>query len=281
MSQAPLSLAPQGDFRLYLQRELVRRCQANPKYSLRAFARHLGLESSRLSKILRAERPVAPDLLMRLGQRLGLEPAEMEGFRKARIAEKYGPAAAEEPARQRDAFQLSLDHFETIQDWRHYLILELMKVEGFKPSVKWLARALGTTISETRAYIERLQRVGLLEISQPKGRKSPLWKDRSEGYSTHVLGDNITSYAHRRSQRRILEQAIEALESVPIERRDQSSLMMATHSSRIAEAKRRIRRFRRELCEFLEDCEVKDTVYQVSVSLFPLTEPEAKRRKKS
>src|SRR5438105_2196819 len=75
------SFEPRKDFRLYLQSELVRRCKSNPKYSLRAFAKFLGTDSSRLSKILKDVRPVGGKLIEQFGSRLGLNPIDIESFK--------------------------------------------------------------------------------------------------------------------------------------------------------------------------------------------------------
>ena len=255
------------DFRLLLQSELTRRCQANPSYSLRSFARFLELESSRLSKILRGDRPASVKLIPRLGQKLGLSQKEINAFCEA-AQKRRSP----KDFRSKTSYmQLSLDVFESIEDWKHYAILELIKIRGFRPTMKWIAKALGITVSEARAYTERLARVGLLEI-RPDGS----WHDRSDGFSSHILGENETTYAHRRSQRQILELAAASLETIPIEKRDQSSVMMATSQKKILEAKRRIREFRRDLCDFLEDGSEKDSVFQLSISLFPMVEIEVK-----
>jgi uncharacterized protein (TIGR02147 family) len=264
--------APSGqiDIRLKLQGELIRRCKANPKYSLRAFAKFLGIESSRLSKILRGERPVSLVLLDRLSQKLGLTPKEIASCRSNMRNKKRG--ISEEITQSSAFLQLSQDIFESIEDWKHYAVLELMKVRGFQSDLKYVAKALNIRLPEARAYAERLQRVGLLKINSDSS-----WTDLSDGFSSHILSETESSIAHRRSQKELLELAIEALESIPMERRDQSSMMMATHSSKIMEAKLKIKRFRRDLCEFLEDCEVKDAVYQLTVSLFPLIEAESKR----
>jgi transcriptional regulator with XRE-family HTH domain len=242
-----------SDFRLLLQQEFSRRCRANPQYSLRAFAKFLGVDGSRLSKILRGERPVRGALLVKFAEKLQLPAAAIAQF-------KTSPATE-----NRDYRQISLDAFASIEDWRHYAILELMKVQGFEPSEKWIAKQLGLARPAVRAYLERLQRVGLLEINA-RGE----WRDTSEGFSTHILSANETTYAHRRSQRQILALAQEALEQTPIEQRDQSSIMMATSRAKLQEAKLRIQKFRRELCDFLEAGEEKDAVYQLSLSLFPL-----------
>lgn len=266
-----------GDFRLFLLSELSRRARINPAFSLRAFARLLGLESSRLSKILRGERPVNAKLIPRLAQKLGLEQAEINGFVDAAPRRKGSKVQKHEElsAASRDYKRLSLDAFETIENWHHYAILEMMKLHGFQNDLKWIAKELHITVSEVRENVERLQRVGLLDI-----REDGKWVDLSEGFSTNLLRENETSYAHRRSQRKILEMASDALENVPVTHRDQTSIMMATSTAKLHEAKRRIAQFRRELCEFLEDTDDKNAVYQMSFSLFPLTQISDSRSKK-
>jgi uncharacterized protein (TIGR02147 family) len=262
-----------ADIRLRLQKELVRRCQTNSKYSLRAFARFLGIENSRLSKILRGERPVGPKLLEQIARKLAFSPLEVSAYQDDHRKKKGLRFAA--AASKRAYLALAQDSFELIEDSRHYLLLELMKTNDFTADPKWFARVMGVSTSEIQAYLDRLIRVGLLDI-----RGDGTWIDLSEGFSSHILDDLTTTAAHQRSQIQILRLAIEAIQNVSMEKRDQSSMMMATHSSKVIEAKKRIRAFRRELNEFLEDCTEKDAVYQLSVSLFPLTptDPEEPKR---
>jgi uncharacterized protein (TIGR02147 family) len=265
-----VSFAETGDFRVYLQRELISRCRANPRYSLRAFARNLDIEPSHLSKILKGKRPVAPKLLEHMSQRLDLPPSRIESF-KARLPKRWRKKDAldnrSEP--QRQIYQIPLDAFEIISDWHHYAILELIKIRGFRPEPKWIARKLGVTPTEVHCYMDRLVRVGILEIDRDGN-----WTDSSGGFSTHVLGENYTSYAHKKAQSEILKMAADALMDIPIERRDQSSTMITTNVEKLQAAKKMIKSFRMRLMEFLEDCDEKNAIYQLSVSLFPLIENE-------
>ncbi len=70
------------DFRLLLQRELVKRCKSNERYSLRSFAQYLNVDSSRLSKMLRGQRPINSQYVEKIGKRLGLSPMTIEEFKK-------------------------------------------------------------------------------------------------------------------------------------------------------------------------------------------------------
>ena len=65
------------DLRDTLEAELRRRSARNPRYSLRAFARALRTHHSTLSQIMRSERRLTPRSIRRLGERLGLTPAQI------------------------------------------------------------------------------------------------------------------------------------------------------------------------------------------------------------
>ncbi|MEE6249844.1 MAG: TIGR02147 family protein [Bdellovibrionota bacterium] len=245
----------QKHFRLYLERELQRRVKSNSGYSLRSFARDLDTDPSLLSKLIRGKRKISNKQIDRLGKLLNLSLRSIESFK----TDSYLDYTQEEP------YQLSLDQFDIIADWQHYAILEMMSLKSFKPDIKWIAKKLNLSTQEVGTCLQRLQRVGILKI-HPNGK----WEDLSHGKSTHILDKNFTSYAHKKAQKNILEKAIHSIDHVAIEERDQSSIMMSCSKEKIDEAKHRITQFRRELSAFLEDTEEKDSVYQISISLFPL-----------
>jgi uncharacterized protein (TIGR02147 family) len=261
---------PQGtDFRLFLQEELLRRCRANPSYSLRAFAKSLGTDFSSLSKILKGKRPLGPRAIRNLGKRLGLGPAELQrylgGLKRSHNAITGSETTLIEA--DTDYGQLALDSFQIISDWQHYAILELMRVDQFRSEEKWIARALGITVSEAHITLERLERVGLIE------KTAEGWVDISGGKSTTVHNE-FTATAFRSLQRQILERALVALEEVPMEKRDQSSMTMAIDTDRLPEAKEMIKDFRRKLAKFLSRGERRDQVYNLGISLYPVSKIE-------
>lgn len=249
-----------SDFRLYLQTELIRRCRQNANYSQRAFAKFLGVENSWLSKVMRRQKNMSPRSINKIGERLGLSPYEINKFLKSISNARPSQSPPIKFA------QLNQDTFEVISEWYHFAILELMKLKSFKMDTRWISSRLGITHAEAQAAIERLVRVGILR------EQENIWVDESKGFTTHNLGVNYSSSAHRKLQESILAKSAYALKNLPIERRDHSSMMMATNKSKLEEAKRRIDEFRYSLCEFLEDCSERDAVFQLSVSLFPLAE---------
>jgi uncharacterized protein (TIGR02147 family) len=249
-------VTPDGDFRLFLQNELVRRCKTNPRYSLRAFSRALGVEPSAMSKLLSGKRAISRPMFERLAKRLALEPAEVRHFQ----------GATAQPMKRGETFsQISADAFQVIADWYHFALLELMTVDNFRHDPAWIARALGLTVSEVRFAIERLERLGLLAVAAD-GSLTRMERDLT------TIGADFTTAALRKMQRQILEMAARALDEVPIERRDQSAMTMAINADKLPEAKERIKAFRRKLCAFLEADPPKHDVYQLSIALYPVSD---------
>lgn len=246
-----------GDFKLYLQQELVERCRKNPRYSLRAFAKSLGVAPSALSDMLNGKRTITPASIERLGLALGLSLKDIESFKKHK--------ASKTNATSLQFQQMTLDNFALISDWYHYAILELIKVQDFEPSVAWVAKALGINKAEAKAAVERLRRLELIEERNGK------WIDVSEGFTTNIE-PGLTSSASKKLQKQILQQSIEALVEIPLELRNHTSMTMACDPADMPEAVKRITAFRRELCEFLERNKKPKEVYQLSISLFPQTQ---------
>ncbi|RZA06617.1 MAG: TIGR02147 family protein [Proteobacteria bacterium] len=249
------------DFRSFLQQELIRRCDRNPNYSLRSFAKTLAISSSALSAILNGKRPLTEKTTLRLGAALGLAGESIREFRQA-----ARPGAGAESA---DVQQLTFDAFAVVSEWYHFAILELIRTKSFRPDPAYVARALGLTRSQVNAAVERLQRTGLLEI-----RADGTWADRSsEGRLTAIHGD-LTSAAAKLLQKKILELGMEAINEVSPDLRSNTAITVAVSAKDLPEAKKRIQKFRRDLANFFEKTKEPEHVYHLAVALYPLTKFE-------
>lgn len=245
-----------GDFRLYLQSVLAERCRSNPRYSLRAFARLFGVEPSFLSKLLSGKRAITRRTLAVFSAKLGLGPAEVARFGGVPDA----AAVAEEEFRS-----LTLDHFQIISDWYHFAILELVGVNGARGDASWISRALGISVNEARIAVERMLRLGMLE----RDRRGML---RNIGGNHTSIADPFTAVAFRKMQKQVLEKAIQALEEVPIEERNQTSMTLAIDSRDLPAAKEHLKRFRREFTARLQpEGKPRDRVYHLSLSFYPVS----------
>lgn len=254
--------------RTYLQDELVRRCKTNPRYSLRSFAKHLQMNPSLLSKILRGQVGVSPKRFEKICERMSLGPVERARLASAedrkrtfRKQETLFRELKNTSTQMRDM----ADQFQVIADWYHYAILEMVAMEGFQSDERWIAKTLGITYSEVVEARERLIRLGMLEVT-PEGQ----WRDNSGNVSNS--SGQYTSIALRKLQNQVLNLALNALENIPVEKRLQGSMTLAIDQELVPSAKEKIVAFQRALATYLqEESRTKNSVYQITVSFFPVT----------
>ncbi len=257
------------DFRSFLQNELVRRTRVNPKYSVRAFAGFLGIANSSLAKILSGSRVLTPKMIRRLGAHFELSPERLEKF-CLKISKKNNVSTGSKPVSlERISYtQLASDQFALISEWYHYGILELLQLSSSRGDNRWLADQLGISIAEVHQAVERLQRLNLIRLDV-SGR----WQ-RNVGAIYTGSFDHSTS-ALRKAQRESLELSMKALETISMKLRDHSSLTLAISTSKIKEAKDLIDEFKDKMVHLLmKDKSSLDCVYQLQISLFPITKME-------
>jgi uncharacterized protein (TIGR02147 family) len=256
------------DYRETLREAYEARLARNPKYSLRAFARDLGLAPSRIVEVLQYKRGLSRAGGARIARGLGLQAKETETFlnlidsvhgRSELVRSRASKALRE--ARAKDDSALRLDLFKLIADWYHYAILELTAVDGFESNEDWIAARLGVSKTVIAGAIERLKRLGLLV------EEDGVWKARDEmTYST----TDIPSEGLRRHHEQILAKAKDAIYTQPVESRDFSALTMAIRREDVPLAKAMIKKFRRELSMQLEAGSAKNAVYNLAIQFFQL-----------
>jgi uncharacterized protein (TIGR02147 family) len=247
------------DFKSLLQEELLKRCRKNPSYSLRSFAKYLGIGHSALTEMLNGKRSITKKSMEKLGLTLGLAMSDIEAYQNTKMT-------TQAQKQQSSYQQLAIDQFAIMSDWYHYAILELIKIKNFPHTANDFSRTLGITKSEANIAIERLFRIGLLEKDD-----DGLLQEINKGFATNISG-NLTSAGSKKLQKQILEQSVEALMTLPIEVRNHTSMTMAIDPKLLPEAIEKIKKFRRELSEFLEMSGTPTEVYQFSLSLFPITQ---------
>lgn len=265
------------DYRKYLESILLRRRAINPRYSLRAFARDLGVNAPRLSEVLRGKKGLSLQAAMAVAQKLKLDKTEARTFcdlvqctdARSPVARKLAKERLKSRAAQAKYEPLASDEFDVIADWYHFAILELTQVPGFRSDVKWIAKSLTISFNEAQAAIARLLRLKLLE----QNSRGQLVKTRAVTTSC-----NRRSEAIRTHSKQILQKAICAIDEVPTEERDISTIMMPVNKKKWAEACEKIRVFRRELCAFLEEG-AENEVHCLAIQLFPVSRFESIREK--
>jgi len=256
-----------GDLRQSLQRELLSRCEKNPQYSLRSFAKSLQMDPSTLSQIIRGKRSITPSMHQKLGLSLGMTPQQLK-----RLENK---ARTKTSQAKQDLRELSLEYFAVMSDWYHDAILELVRLPHFRAEPKWIAKVLGITVSEVNIAVERLQKLEFLVVHED-GR----WEN-SLKENTTIAHPDLTSVALRKLQKQMLQLSSDAVDTTPKHLRDHTFVLARTDLNDLPEIKDRIKKFRREMMAFAEREGTKPSeVYSLAISLFPISQTGSKMSSK-
>lgn len=249
------------DFQNYLSNELQRRLADNPRYSLRAFARDLDIEPSLLSKILRRKIPLTDGMFQRISTRLRLPGDILNTLKWTTFPEGLEDYSVDEPS----VDYIAVEEFLMISDWYHYAILEMTSLKDFRPEALWFTERLGLPLEIIEPALERLLKLGLL-VQTESG-----WQTSSRFSST--LKQQSTSQALRNRQCQVLQKAIHAIETAPVEARDNSAITLALNLKVLPAVQQKIKHFRRMLATFIEEESrgEQTEVYELAIALFPLT----------
>lgn len=242
--------------RYLLRQELMRRISRNSSYSLRAFARHLGINHATLSSLMSGKRKITLTTARRLGIALDLSPDELNQV----VLVSGGKS------KPKSYHLIEQDEFSVISEWYFDAILELSAIPGFTLKPSAIARSIGISESTANLALSTLIRVGLLATDET-GNLRLRHRD-----SINILDDDYTSAAHRRYQKSVLAKALEALDSVPRKKRDHTSTTIAIDTKDVGRVKELIRKFRHDLDSYLQRGGITPTeVYQLQVAFFPLS----------
>lgn len=253
-------MSTNANFNIFLKEELNRRKRNNPGYSLRAFSKQLGLSSSFVSKVMKGQKNISEETLLKISSRLNLSSNELGLF-----------IDTDEASNTEAQFTaLAVDQFQYISDWYHYAILEAATLKNFKATPDWISNHLNLPLEVADAALKRLQRLNLIKISKDLKLESDIQNNTS-------VGQAVPTSAHTEHERQLLHKAIEALDLYSTDVRSQSSMTLAIPASRLGEAKDKIKKFRREMSELLQRKGERDSVYQLSISFFPLIQTTNKK----
>lgn len=258
------------DYRNYLKREFSVRQKRNPSYSLRAYARDIGMQPSKLSEAMRGVCGLSGNSALKIARKLDLSEKETELFvalvekehARSRNGRNNATVLLNKMITNGEYSELNLERFSIISDWCHFAILELTEVNDFLFTPKAIAKRLQISIAEAKNATDRLVDFGLLAQNE-KGQ----WKQTHLHLATP---GGIPNRAVREHHRQILQKAEESIDSVALTEREFSATTMAIATEKLAEAKNALKEFRRKFCTNIQKTETKDRVYCLSIQLFPV-----------
>lgn len=238
-----------------LNRELEDRKSRNPSYSLRAFARDLGIGSTSLSDVLAYKRKLSKKNIEKVSAKLSLSPIEMDLL----FQENQGPYRKTKNEIKR--LEIEEDSFRLMADWYYLGILNFAKLTDNKACPIYIAERFAISVEQAQTALNRLLRMNLIEVKEDKLIRT------SNPISTTY---DIPSRAIKKHHRDNLRIAELSLENDQIFTRNFNSVTMAIDPSKIPEAKVILQKTVEKIEKVLEVDDPTE-VYTLSFQLFPIT----------
>lgn len=232
--------------------EFLERKKKNRAYSLRAFARFLGLSPSYVSLIFAGKRKLPRKTAIKLSDRLNLSPS----LTKKMISEADG---SDTEFIEKEEIQEDL--FKMIADWRHFAVLSLGDIKNNKAQPKWIAQRLGISEIEARDVFYRLLDLEMIQIIGESFKQKP------EYFQTK---NDIPSAAIRRFHVNLIDHIKENIEVIPVEEREIQATVFAGSAKKLKRVKELVRQFQQEIEKELGS-DSPDTVFSISTQLMPLS----------
>jgi len=259
------------DFVKYLRDYYDARHDGDRWFSYRYIQNKTGIDPGYLYKIFQGTKPLPQKKIPALSKVLGLSKREQEYFTQLVL---YAKAKSNEDIklhfekllafREVPARTLIAEEYEYYNKWYYAAIRQILSVITFKDDYAGLARMTVPAITPAQAKkaVTLLGKLGLV-----KKRNDGVF-EVSDTYLT--TGKEWHSLAVRDFQRDSIGLAQKALDTVPKEERDISTVTMTLSKEGFDEARERIRHFRREMLELVNVQGVPAGVYHLNVQIIPI-----------
>ncbi|HEX2957795.1 MAG TPA: TIGR02147 family protein [Chitinispirillaceae bacterium] len=262
------------DYREYLKDLIREKKHQKSSYSIRLLSIKSGIKSPGfLSMVLNNKRNITEELAQKIAAALGLGKKEERYFllmveytHTKRIESKHDilqqmlMLSRTNPVRN-----LLPDQFDFYDKWYYSVIRELVEVTEVSDSnVDRIAELLEPQLKprEVRQALEILTRLGLIHKNE---------KGQYKRNDTLVsCGEDVRSVVIGKYQTTMIELSSAALQKVPREQRDFSTVTLSIDNSAFLQIKDCCSRFRKEILGIASHVENPDSIFQINIQCFPV-----------
>jgi uncharacterized protein (TIGR02147 family) len=227
--------------------------QKNSKFSVRAYAKKIGLSAGCVSDILLEKKKwnLTPKRAAKILDRLNISSSV-----RNRLLVKMG----EPPILSKKT--LSVGDYDILTDWVYYPILFSFDLKRELCHPEKIALRLGVSLEKVVTVIDDLLKRGLVVMAEDGLPKRP--EGRIE------TSDGIPSEVIRKSHEVNLELCQKALAEQPVNKRDFTAMTFAGTEAQIAELRAEIRKLYEKAESLMSSDNQNDSVFRLSVQLFPM-----------
>jgi uncharacterized protein (TIGR02147 family) len=267
------------DFRLFIadaQKEIKAK---KPFFTYRYIAQKVGMKSpGHITWIIQGKRNLSKKKIPLFARVFGLNAKETEFFTmlvlfcqaKTHVDKKFfldKLVAHQGPEKQ----LIQPASYEFYNKWYYPIVRELVAIHKLGDDFKRISRLVSPAITPREAQ----QAIALLT-------KLDLIRKNAQGQYEQVkqaitTGETWRSIGIRQFQMDTFDLAKKALNTVPPEERDLSTLTMSISRERFQMIKERISAFRNELVSLITSDPEPTSVYEMNIALFPLSKKEVRQ----
>ncbi len=264
------------DFRRFLRDSQLQRRSVRPAFTLEYLAGKVGLKSKgHVSLIFKGDKNIPEEKLSLFAQAFDLDEKETEFF--CHLV-RFGQARTHRERKKHLDQMVGLmrvadrrlvpRQYALCQDWWHPVVHELLRFRDVADDWEALGAALRPRITaeQARESIQLLEEIGLIRKDG-----NGLWKPTD---AVLTFGDGWSSVAVRQFQIHTFAMARQALENVPVDERDVSTLTLSIGENTFREIRSRLALVRQEILSLARSDRSPDRVFQMNFALFPLTSRE-------
>jgi uncharacterized protein (TIGR02147 family) len=261
------------DYRRFLADYYTQQKRAEYGFSYRVLSRRAGCKSTNYPcLVIKGKRNLTEEMALRFAEACGLRKNEVAYFCDLVQYNQAsgGPAKERRYARLlafaqfRKVHQLSAAQAQYFSEWYIPAVRELAARSDFRAEAEWIAARLlpSITLPQAKKALKVLFELGFLIQAEQGGVRRAHELVSSGG----PLGHQLIAY-----HRAMLERASAAIDLVPRDEREISSVTLCVSQSKLLELKQQIRDFRQQLLQTAERDNEFERVIQVSFQLFPLS----------
>lgn len=266
------------DYRKYLADWFEEKKKAQPAFSYTSFAQKAGFsDRGFFHNVIHGKRNLTKESLVKVSQAIGHSMAEAEYFENLVFFNKSadlkdrnyfyeklnGVKSTEKSAVK--ALQTRKDQYEFYSKWYHCAVRSLIDMYPFKNDFRWLAKNIFPPItpSQAKQSVQLLKKLGLIQR-----QKNGAFKLASKSITT---GSEIVSLAVHNFHKEAADLAKNALERVPLDKRNITGLTLGISKKTYLKLCEEIQQFRSKIVRIAEQDEEADRTYQLNFHLFPIT----------
>lgn len=279
-----ISVFQYADYRAFLSDWFLEAKKNNPLFSHRAFARMAGFHSSNfLMLVMQGKRNLTVGSLQQMQAGLQLNKQEQEFFRNLVLFNQAGTHSERnlyykkllQSRRYQRLQPIERKKYEYYSTWYHPVVRELIVSRACDGTPEWVAAHINPsiTLDQSKKSIKLLESLGFIERVGPDR-----WKQTNTILST---GPEIQSVVIHNYHKALLDLSKHMMDRISMRYRDVSAVTVGVKKERIAEIRKKIIDFRREILQLVSEDEEPEEVAQLNIQFFPVTRGIAQKDEES